>query len=170
MNKKLFNKKAGILLNIGSGESNPPGFLNLDKRKLPGIDIAHDLEVIPYPIESNVCLTILGSHIWEHLKPWKTIDIMNELWRIMKVDGQLALSMPYGVNELFQQDPTHCNPSNQATWQYFDPGYPLWLVYKPKPWKIQPGFPVYQATGLMEVVLRKMDDKKQGNKPKKRPK
>lgn len=155
---KTTKSKEGICLNIGAGESNMSGFVNLDKRRLKGVDIVHDLEVIPYPLKKDSCITIVGSHIWEHLKPWLTVDIMNELWRIMKPGGRLALSMPYGVNELFQQDPTHINSSNQATWQYFDPAFPLWLVYKPKPWKVVPGFPVYQVTGLMEVVMEKVSD------------
>jgi cephalosporin hydroxylase len=33
-------------------------------------------------------------------------------------------------------DPTHCNPANETTWEYFDPSKPLYEMYKPKPWRI----------------------------------
>jgi SAM-dependent methyltransferase len=116
----------------------------------------HDLEVFPYPIEDGICDTVVGSHIYEHIKPWLSIDFMNELWRILKVDGQLALSMPYGWSKGFIQDPTHCNPANEATFQYFDPRFPLYQIYQPKPWEIEKGYPAYQINGNMEILMRKV--------------
>ena len=85
------------------------------------------------------------------------IDFMNELWRIMKIEGKLALSMPYGWSFGYIQDPTHCNPCNEATWQYFDPKFPMYKIYEPNPWEIEKGFPSYQITGNMEVLMRKME-------------
>ena len=164
-------RKRGILLDIGAGEVRRKGFVTLDKRKLEGIDIVHDLEKFPYPIEDEECLTIVASHVIEHIKPWLMIDFMDELWRIMKIDGQLAASMPYGYSDGFLQDPTHCNMVNYATWQYFDPRFPLYKVYKPRPWKIEQGFPQWQEAGMMEVLLIKQgvtDARKQRGKVKKR--
>lgn len=149
--------KAGILLDIGCGANKQRGFTGMDKRQLEGVDIVHDLEVFPYPLENESCLTIIGSHIVEHIKPWLMIDFMNELWRIMKIEGKLALSLPYGWSFGYIQDPSHCNPCNEATWQYFDPKYPLYKIYGPKPWEIEKGFPSYQVTGNMEVLMRKME-------------
>jgi hypothetical protein len=155
MKKKIIPLRKGILLDIGCGGNKQPDFTGMDKRPLPGVDIVHDLEVFPYPIKDESCLTITGSHIIEHIKPWLMIDFMNELWRIMMWDGNLALAHPYGVNTLFVQDPTHCNPCNETTWRYFDPIEFLYQIYKPKPWRIQFGFPTWQATGNMTVLFKK---------------
>lgn len=155
--EKLIKEKGGILLDLGCGENKQRGFLGIDKRSLPGVDLVWNLEVFPYPLPDNCCLSIIGSHIVEHIKPWLMIDFMNELWRIMKPGGQLALVHPYGVNSLFVQDPTHCNACNEATWQYFDPEYPLHKIYSPFPWEIQKGFPVWNVSGIMEVVFRKKE-------------
>jgi hypothetical protein len=152
------HKNLGMLLDIGSGEIKRNGFVRLDKRPLDGVDIVHDLEVFPYPIDEESCLTILASHIIEHIKPWLFIEVMDELWRIAKTKAQLAISMPYGYSDGYLQDPTHCNSCNHATWQYFDPRFPLYNVYKPKPWEIERGFPQWQANGNMEVMLRKIND------------
>ena len=162
MSKSKLEKKKGFCLDIGCGSNKQPQFLGMDKRKLPGVDIVHDIEKIPWPLDNESCLTVVGHHIWEHIKPWLSIDIMNELWRILKPDGQLCLSMPYGVSRGFVQDPSHCNPTSEVTWQYFDPDYPLYGIYKPKPWKIEKGFPVYQENGNLEVLMRKrgLDEKK----------
>ena len=98
----------GIRLDLGCGGTKQKGFLGMDKRKLKGVDIVHDLEEFPYPLDNESCRTIVAAHVVEHIKPWKMIDFMNELWRIMEVDGQLAIAYPYGVNLHFQKDPTHC--------------------------------------------------------------
>jgi len=156
--EKLLKNKSGIRLDIGAGENGQPGFVTLDKRKLPNVDLVWDLERFPYPLPDECCLTIIGSHIVEHIKPWLMIEFMDELWRIMKIGGQLAFVHPYGVNSLFVQDPTHCNPCNAATWQYYDPSYPLYDVYSPSPWRIEKGFPVWQQSGVMEVIFCKMTE------------
>jgi hypothetical protein len=147
----------GIRLDLGCGGTKQKGFLGMDKRKLKGVDIVHDLEEFPYPLENESCRTIVAAHVVEHIKPWKMIDFMNELWRIMEVDGQLAIAYPYGVNLHFQKDPSHCNVCNQATWTYFDPGYNLYDVYKPLPWKVENN--LWQETGQGEVLLKKISIK-----------
>lgn len=157
-NGSLLQRKGGILLDIGAGKSRRKGFVTMDKRPLDGIDIVHDLEEFPYPLPDDSCLTIVGSHIVEHIKPWLMIDFMDELWRILKIGGSLAISMPYGVSRGFQQDPTHCNVCNEATWQYFDPRFDLYKVYEPKPWEILFGFPQWHGSGNMEVAMTKKDE------------
>ena len=154
--KKVIEKNSGICLDIGAGENRQAGFVTLDRRPLPNIDIVHDLESFPYPLPNECCLTIIGSHIIEHLSPKVTIDFFNELWRIIKPNGQLALSTPYAGSPGFWQDPTHCNGFSEVTFLYFDPKSPLYGIYKPKPWKIDKGFPVWQNTGNLEVMMRKM--------------
>ena len=156
--EKILEEKGGIQLDIGCGENKQKGFVGLDRRKLKGVDIVHDLEVFPYPLPDESCLCVIGSHIIEHIKPWLTIDFWNELWRIMKPGGQLALATPYGKSEGFVQDPTHCNPYNVASFQYFDPRYPLYEIYQPSPWELEKGFPVWQITGNMESLLRKISE------------
>ena len=150
--------KRGILLDIGCGQCKQEGFVGLDREKYNGVDIVHDLEVFPYPIEDEECITIVGSHIIEHIKPWLTIPLMNELWRILKFEGKLALSTPYPGSPGYWQDPTHCNGCNEGTFQYFDPNFPLWQIYKPKPWNIVNGFPVWHQNGNLEVVLKKVEE------------
>jgi len=154
--KDVVKEHSGILLDIGCGESKQPGFVGMDRRGLPGVDIIWDLEKFPYPLKDESCLTIIGSHICEHINPQLTIDFFNELWRILKVDGQLALSMPYGGSAPYWQDPSHCNGFIESTFQYFDPAYELYTIYKPKPWEIATGFPVWQVTGILEIMMKKI--------------
>lgn len=147
-----------MLLDLGCGTNKQPQFIGIDKRKLPGVDIVHDLEDFPWPLEDESCLTVVGSNIIEHIKPWLTIDFFNECWRILKPDCQLVLSTPFGGSPNYYHDPTHCNPFTDKTFLYFDPliAPEMWELYQPKPWRLSPGFPVYQLNGMLEVIMTKI--------------
>lgn len=146
----------GILLDIGCGGNKQHGFTGMDVRDLDGVDIVHDFEEFPWPIEDKDVIQALASHVIEHVKPWKFIPFMDEVWRVLKPDAHFLISMPYGASRGFQQDPTHCNMANEATWTYFDPEQPLYQVYKPKPWKIVQN--VWMPQGNMEVILAKRSE------------
>lgn len=153
-----FEKAKGIRLDVGCGDQKQRGYVGLDIRDLPTVDIIHDMEKTPYPIPDEVCLTIVASHVVEHINPanFGFMKVMDEWHRIMKDHGRLMIAMPYGYSKGFLQDPTHCNPRNEATWGYFDPthGAGLWVIYKPRPWKIL--LNSWHVDGNMEVVLEKM--------------
>jgi len=133
--RALLKRKQSIRLDIGCGAHKQPGpdIIGIDARKLPGVDIVHDLETFPWPLQSNSVRVAFMSHVWEHIAPGKTLAFMAELHRIMLHDGQVLISGPYGVEFRYQQDPTHQNPSNEATWYYWDRNHPsrLWEVYEP---------------------------------------
>lgn len=157
--KKLTLKdKKGIRLDVGCGESKQKGYVGLDIRKLEGVDIVHDMEIVPYPLPKESCLSIIACHVVEHINPanFRFINVMNEWWRIMKPNGRLMITMPYGYSKGFLQDPTHCNPRNEITWAYFDPTHPsgLYTIYCPRPWKIL--LNSWHIDGNMEVVLEKI--------------
>lgn len=147
-----------IKLDIGCGMNKQEGFIGMDCRELPGVDIVHDLEEFPWPVEDNCVMVAVASHVVEHIKPWFSIPFMDEVWRVLAPGAVFAVATPYPGSRGFWQDPTHCNGWNEATWQYFDPRYPLYFIYKPKPWRINKGFPIWQANGNMEVLLEKVVD------------
>jgi SAM-dependent methyltransferase len=146
-------KKLGIRLDIGCSDHKQPHWIGMDIRNLPGVDVVHDAQKFPYPFEDNCCFQILLSHLWEHIEPKYRVDMMNELWRIMKPEGQLLISVPYYLSIGACQDPTHYTCPNEATFTYFDPAYPLWQIYKPHPWRLVQNN--YSMTGNMEVILEK---------------
>lgn len=182
----------GISLDIGCSGYKTKGFIGLDMREAPGVDIVHNLEKFPYPLPDESCSRIIASHLLEHINPASPdpkltglidlllkkkviskkeameyigkhhifgtfLTMMDELWRISKVDGQLAFVVPYAGSPGYWQDPTHINPINEATPFYFDPEHEsrLWHVYKPLPWAIEVN--TWNSTGLLEVVMSKRD-------------
>lgn len=156
MNEELLRSKSGIRLDIGCGENKQPNFIGMDIRSVKGVDIVHDAQDFPYPIPDSCCLQVLLSHLWEHIEPKNRIKLMDEIWRVMKPDGQLLISVPYYLSFGAYQDPTHYPCPNEATFTYFDPKYPLYQVYKPKPWKLVRND--YSMNGNLEVIMEAVKD------------
>lgn len=159
---KLIKDKSGIHLDIGGGNNPHPDAVNIDILDLPQVDIVWDLETFPWPLPDECAKTVTASHVLEHINPHKGvfIDVMNEIWRIMKPYGQFLFVVPHGESPGYIQDPTHVNPMNETTMHYFDPdpegngmGQQLYQFYRPKPWRIVKQY--FNPQGNLEVALRK---------------
>lgn len=151
--------RQGIMLDIACGANKQRGgFTGIDVRPLPGVDIVHDLNAYPWPLEDGSVLTAVCSHYIEHIPPhnFGFIKFMNELWRIMIPGGEVAIVTPHGNSQGYLQDPTHCNPCNESTFLYFTPGHPLYEIYRPKPWQIK--YIVASPTVNIEVVMVKVTE------------
>lgn len=152
----------GIKLDIGCGGNKQPGFVGIDVRDLPSVDIVHNVEKFPWPLPNESVSFAVASHLVEHINPHGGVfmNFMNEVWRIMKVGGQFMIATPYAGSFGYWQDPTHCNGCNEATWAYFDPEHRsgLYNIYFPKPWAIIKN--EWQINGNMEVVLEKRKEEK----------
>ncbi len=150
----------GIRLDIGGGGNPQPGFVNMDMRPLPTVHIVHNVTDFPWPLEDESVLCAVASHLVEHIAPhnFGFVNFMNEVWRVLKVGGEFAIATPHGYSPGYLQDPTHCNPCNEATWAYFDPEEPntgggLYRIYFPSPWKIK--HLAWDPSANIEVVLTK---------------
>lgn len=135
----LLKDKSSIRLDVGCGSRKQAGFVGMDKRDIPGVDLVHDLEHTPWPLPQNCCSVVVLSHVWEHITPSRTLDVMAEIHRVCQPNAVVMMAGPYGMGFRYQQDPTHCNPSNQATFTYWDPLHPsgLWGVYRPPPMHVE---------------------------------
>lgn len=153
--------KRGILLDIGCGANKQGGrFVGMDRQELPGVDVVHDWNEIPWPFADGSVLTAVASHVVEHVDPadGRFLRWLGEVWRILQPLGQLALVTPYAGSPGYWQDPTHCNGCTEATFFYVDPLHPsdLYRFYEPAPWAIE--LNAYHRQGNLEVVLRKRPD------------
>lgn len=129
--QKLLKARAGVRLDIGCGFNRQgPDWIGLDRRKTPAVDIVHDIERTPWPLPDRCATAVAMSHVWEHITPKHTLDVMDEIWRVLRPHGSLFISGPYGAGSRYLQDPTHCNPSTEITWLYWDPDHPLYEVYR----------------------------------------
>jgi len=144
-----------IHLDLGCGFNKAKNRIGMDNRKIEGVDIVHDLEVIPYPLDNDCCLSIRCSQVVEHLKPWLMIGIMDEWWRIMKPNCKIYIATPPADSFWFHVDPTHIKGWNDSTVQYFDPRAFLYTIYRPKPWLIRS---VEKLEITLEFLLEKISE------------
>ncbi len=121
-------------LDIGCSDKKLSGYIGMDCRDLPGVDIVHNIEVLPWPFASDSCDHIVASHVLEHIKPWKAIDVMDEAWRVLRIGKEMKITTPYDVGYLI--DPTHTIQWLPSSFHYFDPKLDLYQTYKPNPWDI----------------------------------
>lgn len=124
---------------LGAGKSWPkePGDIFVDIRKFEGIDVAHDLNVTPWPFKDNSSTEISAIHLVEHLKDLLTF--MNECWRVLEKGGELYIETPMaGADiQLTHADPTHVRCYTQYTWiNYFTKVGIAKFGYTDKPWAI----------------------------------
>ena len=138
--KKTISKdKYGIRLDVGCGINKQKGFVGIDIVPHECVDIVHDLQVFPWPVPDDSCYQILLSHVWEHIEPKYRFQLMDELWRICKADGQVMIAAPYAGSWGDAAHPAHYSCPNNHTFTFFDPDYPLYNVTsykKPLPWKL----------------------------------
>lgn len=134
-------------LDIACGHhKNGADWTGMDIQKIPGVDIVHDVNIHPWPLKDGSVERANAWHIAEHIPRvvvtergtrFPFIAFMDECWRVLKPGAELDVETPHGDSYVYLHDPTHCNPITEVTWEYFDPDYPRYEVFQPKPWKIK---------------------------------
>lgn len=104
-------------LHIGCGKDVKAGYVNLDKLRLPGVDVVHDLDTFPYPFKDNTFDEIYTSHTLEHVKD--LITTMQELHRIGKPHAKIIIRVPHFSCGANYRDPTHQRYFSYFTFDFF---------------------------------------------------
>jgi ubiquinone/menaquinone biosynthesis C-methylase UbiE len=103
-------------LNLGCGKDIKKGFINLDSKKIKGVDIVADLER-KLPFEDNYFDLVYASHVLEHISD---LDfLLREIHRILKSDGRMVIFVPHFSFFGSYTDPTHKRFFGYYTMDYF---------------------------------------------------
>jgi len=79
-------------INLGAGTKALPGWVNVDIRPLPGIDVVSDLRTLPFKDEAADL--VYACHVLEHFGRHEYMDVLKEWHRILKPGGKIRLAMP----------------------------------------------------------------------------
>ncbi|MBD9361076.1 class I SAM-dependent methyltransferase [Methylomonas fluvii] len=88
------SKDGKILFHIGCGDINSPEFINIDARKDKHVHIVtHNISRL-WMIPSDTADLIYMCHILEHVPRYHVATVLKEMYRILKPNGKLRLSVP----------------------------------------------------------------------------
>lgn len=105
-----------LALDLACGQNPQPGYVGVDL--WPGADVQCDLSVYPWPWEDDSVDRVCSVHYVEHVTD--LIGFMNELWRILKPNGEALIVHPYAWSNRAWQDPTHVRALNEDSWRYYN--------------------------------------------------
>lgn len=107
-------------LHLGCGRDIREGWINLDSRLLPGVNVVADLDdcrKTPLPLPDNSIDEFFGSHVLEHLRD--PLAFMQELHRVAGDGAKLTFHVPYGSSDDADADPTHVRSYFQSSFEFF---------------------------------------------------
>ncbi len=108
------------ILDLGCGNAKEEGAVGIDYHSSPGVDVVHDLDVYPWPLESDSFDMVVCKHIIEHLS--NVIKAMEEIHRILKRGGVVKIYTPHISNIMSFKDPTHKWHFTLGSFDYFIKG------------------------------------------------
>jgi SAM-dependent methyltransferase len=108
-------------LNLGCGMRHMPEYINVDRHSAANPDLLCDLELMPWPWNDNSADVILLTHVLEHLgqTPNAFLQIMQELYRVLKPLGNIVIKVPHHHCDNFWNDPTHVRVINPSILSLF---------------------------------------------------
>lgn len=107
-----------IKLDLGCGKTKKEGFLGVDRRKFPGVDVVTDL-MDKWPWKNDTVAEIHMSHVMEHFTGPQRVHIVNEMYRVMQKGATALIITPYWCSNRAYGDFTHQWPPVSEMWFYY---------------------------------------------------
>ena len=106
------------ILDIGCGVNKVEGSIGVDAVSMPGVDVVHDLSVIPWPFEVDEFSTVIANHFLEHCAD--VVPVLGEIHRITKKeDGKIRIRCPHYSSWNYFGDLTHKTPFSYRSFNHF---------------------------------------------------
>ncbi len=109
------------IVDLGCGKKKRPGAIGVDYSDRHNADVIHDLNVFPYPFESDSIDQVYLDNVLEHLD--KPMQVMEEVHRITKPGGNVKVIVPYFRSVWAFIDPTHKTFYTVDSFSYYDPDH-----------------------------------------------
>jgi len=106
-----------LKLDLGSGKNKREGFLGVDRRAFPGVDVVADLNET-WPWDDSSVEEVHMSHMLEHFSGTQRVHIFNELYRVLVPGGKATIITPHWASNRAYGDFSHAWPP-VAEFAYF---------------------------------------------------
>jgi len=80
-------------LNLGCGAKQLKGYVNIDARDIPGVDLVYDITT-PLPYENETAEKIIATDVLEHITYRKTDEVFEDWVRVLKKGGEIEVTVP----------------------------------------------------------------------------
>lgn len=100
---------APLKLDLGCGKNKKEGFLGVDQRQFPGVDVVTDL-MQPWPWADGSVEEINLCHVLEHFTGPQRVHIFNEMYRVLVKGGKATIATPHWCSNRAYGDFTHAWP------------------------------------------------------------
>lgn len=94
-----------VVLDLGCGPNKHADAFGVDVRPGPGVDLVHDLDHRPWPIDDNRFDRVHASHIVEHVDD--LLAFFAEVHRVSRDGALVTIVTPHYTNRCAYIDPTH---------------------------------------------------------------
>lgn len=120
-----------IRIDIGCGMNKRAGFIGMDRRRFPCVDVVHDINDYPWPWEDESVSEVHCSHVLEHLDHNRhnpeRVCFANELYRILTPSGSAEIITPHWASARAYGDFTHADKPVSETF----------FLYLSRDWRIK---------------------------------
>ena len=107
------------VLDLGCGAHKTPGAFGIDCLPIAGVDLVHDLNHTPWPLEASRFDRVVCSHVIEHLS--NLLGVMEEIHRVAKPGARVTIRTPHFSSLNSWEDPTHLRHFARRSFSVFDP-------------------------------------------------
>jgi predicted SAM-dependent methyltransferase len=107
------------VLDLGCGANKTPGAFGIDCLPGPGVDLVHDLNTTPWPLQDSSFDRIVCAHVVEHLN--NLVGVMEEIHRVGKPGAHVTIVTPHFSSLNSWEDPTHVRHFARRSFSFFDP-------------------------------------------------
>jgi SAM-dependent methyltransferase len=106
-----------VVLDLGCGAKKVPEAFGIDAIALPGVDLVHDLEAVPYPLPESCADAVYLNHVLEHLE--NPLRVLEEVWRLARPNARVYIRTPHYSGIYAWRDPTHRRTFSAESFGYF---------------------------------------------------
>jgi SAM-dependent methyltransferase len=106
-----------VVFDLGCGGHKVPGALGIDSKALPGVDLVHDLQAVPYPLPDDCADEVHLYHVLEHFSD--PLPVLQEVWRIARPRARVLIRTPHYSGRYAWIDPTHRRAFTSESFHYF---------------------------------------------------
>ncbi|MGH6611608.1 MAG: hypothetical protein ACRECQ_15285 [Burkholderiaceae bacterium] len=110
------------ILELGCGFNKTPGAFGVDIIVGSQADLIHDLDVFPYPLESDGWDRVICVDVLEHVEHF--VRTIEEIWRIARAGAIVEVRAPFMSSVNYFSDPTHKRAFTSRSFDYFLPDRP----------------------------------------------